>query len=99
MTESWSKQAICRDDPELFFPTGYQSDAALLQVEEARAVCALCPVAAECLRDALTAEAGKGIKVREDNGIRGGWTPRDRARGRQAQNRRQAQNKRHGLAA
>jgi WhiB family redox-sensing transcriptional regulator len=99
VTDSWSKRAICRDDPELFFPTGYQSDVALLQVTQARAVCRRCPVVAECLRDALVSEAGKGIKVRENNGIRGGWTPRDRARGRQAQNRRQTQIERHGLAA
>jgi WhiB family redox-sensing transcriptional regulator len=100
VTNSLNGQGLCRYmDPETFFPDSYSSDAGLLQVEEARTVCARCPVAAECLRTALAAEAGKGIRVRQKNGIRGGWTPRDRARGRQARNRRQAQIERHGLAA
>ena len=35
----WRSQALCRDtDPELFFPIG-TTGAALLQIEQARAVC------------------------------------------------------------
>ena len=44
---------MCRDvDPELFFPVG-DSGPALEQVAAAKAVCARCPVVAECLSFAL----------------------------------------------
>lgn len=60
----WRRQAACRDeDPELFFPVG-TSGPALLQVAEAKSVCARCPVLAECLTWAL--ETG------EDAGVWGG---------------------------
>ena len=40
----WRHRAVCRDeDPELFFPIG-TSGPALLQVEQAKAVCRRCSV-------------------------------------------------------
>ena len=40
----WRHRAICRDeDPELFFPIG-NTGPALLQIEQAKAVCRRCPV-------------------------------------------------------
>ena len=45
----WRHRAICRDeDPELFFPIG-NTGPALLQIEQAKAVCRRCPVTQECL--------------------------------------------------
>ena len=45
----WRHRAICRDeDPELFFPIG-NTGPALLQIEQAKAVCRRCPVIQECL--------------------------------------------------
>ena len=46
----WRHHAVCRDeDPELFFPIG-TSGPALLQVEQAKAVCRRCSVTDQCLR-------------------------------------------------
>src|SRR6478752_1753507 len=48
----WRAEALCRDtDPELFFPIG-TTGAALVQIEQARAVCRQCPVQAACLAPA-----------------------------------------------
>jgi WhiB family redox-sensing transcriptional regulator len=53
MAMEWTDRAVCRDeDPELFFPGGMEGPA-LLQIAEAKAVCARCPVRAECLEYAL----------------------------------------------
>ncbi|MEU9233842.1 WhiB family transcriptional regulator [Streptomyces subrutilus] len=58
---NWRHEAACRwEDPDLFFPVG-SSGPALLQVEEAKAVCRRCPVVEECLKWAL--EAGQDIGV------------------------------------
>jgi WhiB family redox-sensing transcriptional regulator len=44
----WRHRSACRgEDPELFFPIG-NTGPALLQIEEAKAVCGRCPVLAEC---------------------------------------------------
>lgn len=44
---------ICRDeDPELFFPIG-NTGPALSQIEEAKAVCRVCPLLEPCLEEAL----------------------------------------------
>jgi WhiB family redox-sensing transcriptional regulator len=49
----WRDRAACRDiDPELFFPTGYGASAQR-QAAKAKAVCAACPVAVECLAFAM----------------------------------------------
>lgn len=62
----WMHHAVCRDeDPELFFPTG-NGDVAQRQAAEALAVCARCPVVAECRSWAL--ETG------QEYGAWGGYT-------------------------
>jgi WhiB family redox-sensing transcriptional regulator len=49
----WRDRAACLDeDPELFFPIG-TSGPAQAQIEDAKAVCARCPVLAECRTWAL----------------------------------------------
>ena len=66
----WRSQALCRDtDPELFFPIG-TTGAALLQIEQARAVCRQCPVQADCLDFALA--------TNQDSGIWGGTSEEER---------------------
>ena len=66
----WRHVAACRDeDPELFFPIG-TSGPALLQVEQAKAVCRRCSVADECLRWAL--DSG------QDAGVWGGMSEEER---------------------
>lgn len=52
----WRHRALCRDeDPELFFPAGEEhttgskpSGPVLAQFEEAKKVCARCPVFTDC---------------------------------------------------
>jgi WhiB family transcriptional regulator, redox-sensing transcriptional regulator len=52
-TSGWRDRGACLDeDPELFFPFG-STGPALLQIEEAKAVCAHCPVLAPCRSWAL----------------------------------------------
>jgi hypothetical protein len=54
MTMEWVTRAACRNvDPELFFPAGDSGPVFDAQVAAARAVCARCPVRAECLDWAL----------------------------------------------
>lgn len=73
----WRHRAACRDtDPELHFPIG-NTGPALLQIEEARAVCRRCPVRTECLTWAL--DSG------QDSGVWGGMSEDER----RALNRRQ----------
>lgn len=62
MTTDWRALAACRDlDPELFFPVGTPGSPAYeAMAAPARAVCAGCPVAAECLDEAL-ATGSEGI--------------------------------------
>jgi WhiB family redox-sensing transcriptional regulator len=65
---TWQKDAACRDhDPELFFPATEVGPGAR-QVEQAKAVCAQCPVVAACL-----AEHGG-----EEFGVFGGLSATDR---------------------
>ena len=52
---SWEKRAACRGaDPELFFPE--RGDT--YSVQAAKAVCARCPVRAECLEEHLGEKQG-----------------------------------------
>lgn len=72
MTAAWTEQASCRGpgvDPELFFPVS-ESGLAVGQVAAAKAICAQCPVAGDCLTWALRAG--------EPTGIWGGTTPGER---------------------
>ncbi|MGK3940061.1 WhiB family transcriptional regulator [Streptomyces caeruleatus] len=58
---SWRERAACRNvDPDLFFPIGTVG-LALVQIDEAKAVCARCPVREQCLRWALDAGQVEGI--------------------------------------
>ncbi len=69
---NWRDLAACRDeDPELFFPIGHTGPA-VMQAEQAKAVCRRCPVQWECLNWAL--ENG------EDDGVWGGKTDKERRR-------------------
>jgi WhiB family redox-sensing transcriptional regulator len=57
----WRDHAACRDeDPELFFPIG-NTGPALLQIEEAKAICRICPVEAACLEWALDSGQDAGV--------------------------------------
>ena len=59
--ENWRNRAACRtEDPDLFFPIG-ASGPALLQTEQAKAVCRRCPVREQCLQWAL--DTGQSIGV------------------------------------
>jgi WhiB family redox-sensing transcriptional regulator len=58
---SWRDSAACRHvDPELFFPIG-NGGAAVPQIEQAKAVCASCPVRSPCLAFALATSQEYGI--------------------------------------
>ena len=65
--EELAQVALCaQTDPELFFPPKGDDGMA----KRARAICAMCPITAECLAWALT--------HREDYGIWGGMSPKQR---------------------
>jgi WhiB family redox-sensing transcriptional regulator len=60
-TLSWHERAGCLgQDPDLFFPVG-TSGPALIQIDEAKAVCGRCPVVRQCLDWALRAGQVDGI--------------------------------------
>lgn len=84
--DTWSGRAACRALPtELFFPAGELDDQAVEQAEEAKAVCATCPVQHACLEFA--------IATNQPYGIWGGANTSERRsirRRRQAERRRQA---------
>ena len=81
----WRHYALCRDeDPELFFPIG-NTGPALLQIEDAKAVCRRCSVTEACLRFAL--ESG------QDAGVWGGLSEDER----RALKRRTARNRARSL--
>jgi len=68
-TELWREAAACRgSDPSLFFPEDEDGEV----VDDAKAVCAVCAVREQCLEYALEA--------REEYGVWGGTTPRERRR-------------------
>ncbi len=64
---SWRRQAACRDmDTDVFFPLSDE------EAGPAKAVCATCPVRAECLEFAMT--------TRQPDGVWGGLTEAERRR-------------------
>lgn len=68
----WRAEVACRnEDPELFFPKGYDGAFNLAQIEEAKTVCRRCPVWEACLTLALDNNIGDGIF--------GGFTEKERA--------------------
>jgi WhiB family transcriptional regulator, redox-sensing transcriptional regulator len=57
----WRDHAACRDiEPELFFPVG-NAGPALLQISQAKQVCAGCPVRVSCLKWALESGQEAGV--------------------------------------
>lgn len=57
----WRLRALCgAEDPELFFPIG-NTGPAILQTEEAKAVCRRCVVRDQCLDWALEAKMDHGV--------------------------------------
>jgi len=88
MTETerhdWRDRSACLDeDPELFFPIG-NTGPALAQIEEAKAVCAGCPVLTECRQWALD-----NPKL-ADYGVFGGLSEDERRAARRRSRRAQA---------
>ncbi|MFB6772780.1 WhiB family transcriptional regulator [Streptomyces sp. NPDC056337] len=68
----WRARSACRtEDPDLFFPLG-NTGPALLQIQEAKAVCRRCPVMERCLQWAL--ESG------QEHGVWGGTDEDERHR-------------------
>jgi WhiB family redox-sensing transcriptional regulator len=67
---TWRDRAACLDeDPELFFPIG-NTGPALIQIDEAKAVCRSCQVIETCLK--LAIDSG------QDNGVFGGLSEEQR---------------------
>jgi len=67
---NWRDSAACLgENPELFFPDG-NTGPALLQTQEAKAVCRRCEVAETCLKWAI--ESG------QDSGVWGGLSEVER---------------------
>ncbi|MEU0119083.1 WhiB family transcriptional regulator [Streptomyces bobili] len=54
------RPACAGEDPELFFPIG-DTGPALLQIEEAKAVCRRCPLIESCLQGALERGEAAGV--------------------------------------
>ncbi|WP_438490818.1 WhiB family transcriptional regulator [Streptomyces sp. S186] len=78
----WRHRAVCREeDPDLFFPLG-NTGPALLQIEEAKAVCRRCPVIEHCLQWALEAH--------QEHGVWGGTSEDERRALKRAAARRRA---------
>ncbi|WTX00956.1 WhiB family transcriptional regulator (plasmid) [Streptomycetaceae bacterium NBC_01309] len=82
----WRHRAACKDeDPELFFPLG-NIGPALLQIEEAKAVCRRCPEMEACL--------GWALDTDQDAGVWGGMSEDER----RALKRRAARSRARGAA-
>ena len=57
----WRDRAICLgEDPELFFPVG-STLPALVQIEEAKAICGRCEVVETCLNWAMESGQKAGV--------------------------------------
>ncbi|MFE5519840.1 WhiB family transcriptional regulator [Streptomyces virginiae] len=87
----WRHNAVCREeDPELFFPIG-NTGSALLQLEEAKAVCRRCPVMEACLQWAL--ESG------QDDGVWGGLSEDERRAMKRRATRNRTRNAKSGAGS
>jgi len=70
LDDAWRRRASCRGlETDLFFPPG-TAGSSWVALDEAKRVCADCPVQQECLVWAVAA----GV----DDGIWGGLTPEER---------------------
>jgi WhiB family redox-sensing transcriptional regulator len=57
---NWRDRALClNEDPELFFPSSEHRSSR--QLEEAKAVCAACPVRRDCLQSAVKIGVAHGV--------------------------------------
>ena len=66
----WRSAALCRStDADLFFPVG-STGMALVQIEQAKAVCRTCPSVEPCLEFAL--------ETNQDSGVWGGCSEEER---------------------
>ncbi|MER5882677.1 WhiB family transcriptional regulator [Streptomyces sp. NPDC001941] len=75
----WHDEALCaQTDPELFFPP---QGGGVLQMAQARAVCAACPVRLPCLEHGV---------AHGERGVWGGTTDRQRQAIRRARDTRRA---------
>lgn len=70
----WQQQGTCRVlPPEMFFhPEGERGKARRQRIEQAKAICATCPVLQACREHALT--------IREPYGVWGGMDEEERQR-------------------
>jgi WhiB family redox-sensing transcriptional regulator len=76
---SWMQHAACEGaDPDLFFPEQGGVDV----TDDARQMCARCPVRGACLEFAIT--------THQDHGVWGGKSARERARIRRQRRRASA---------
>jgi WhiB family redox-sensing transcriptional regulator len=76
----WRNDAACKDeDPDVFFPIG-TTGIAVDQVEDAKRICARCPVQEPCLEFALASN--------QDAGVWGGLTEDERRTLKRARQRR-----------
>ncbi len=67
MNANWRQRGACKGlDPDIFYPSSDE------EAEEAKGICASCPVQQVCLEHALT--------HRERDGVWGGLTERERRR-------------------
>ncbi|WNI33923.1 WhiB family transcriptional regulator [Streptomyces sp. ITFR-6] len=81
--QNWRERAACRDeDPDLFFPIG-TTGPALVQAEDAKAVCHGCPVRAECLSWALENGQDTGVWGGPDEAERRALKRRSRRRAKE----------------
>lgn len=68
---TWWDRAACKDaDRSIFWQDRNVSDA-----KKAKAICRLCPVQKECLKETLRVESGNST---DPSGIFGNTTPRER---------------------
>ncbi|MGW2822887.1 WhiB family transcriptional regulator [Streptomyces sp. NPDC001443] len=78
--DDWRFRAECRtEDPDLFFPVG-TSGPSLLQTQQAKAVCARCPVRERCLEFALDTGQAVGVWGGTDEAERRALKRRSNAR-------------------
>jgi WhiB family redox-sensing transcriptional regulator len=59
--DSARRPACLDEDPELFFPNGTTGPLIQAQVEEAKGVCARCPVMAQCRASSFAARIPYGV--------------------------------------
>ncbi|MFE2407025.1 WhiB family transcriptional regulator [Kitasatospora sp. NPDC059408] len=77
---SWRLLATCRIEKApfgIFYPRSYRDAEGLAKIAAAKSYCHRCPVAEQCLTEALNDEGQADAKNR--HGVRGDKTPGERA--------------------